>query len=163
MIRKAIPGHPGYEADSAGNIWSVASNWRGYGKRILTAKIWRDEYVVVTVGRSLYTVHGLVCRAFHGPKPRGKQVRHLDGVRANNRPENLQWGTAKENADDRRRHGRTRYGTRLPWAKLDPAAVRGIRHWLGQGREQQDVADLYGIHPSTVSQIKRQVTWREVP
>ena len=43
-------------------------------------------------------VHRLVCEAFHGAAPDGmKYVLHLDEDAHNNRPENLRWGTQKEN------------------------------------------------------------------
>ena len=43
-------------------------------------------------------VHQLVCEAFHGPKPfLDAVVIHLDEDAHNNRPENLKWGTQKEN------------------------------------------------------------------
>ena len=43
-------------------------------------------------------VHQLVCEAFHGPKPfEGAVVIHIDENALNNRPENLRWGTQKEN------------------------------------------------------------------
>jgi hypothetical protein len=43
-------------------------------------------------------VHQAVCEAFHGPKPfEGAVVIHRDENGLNNRPENLKWGTQKEN------------------------------------------------------------------
>jgi len=43
-------------------------------------------------------VHRLVCEAFHGPAPFQRAVViHLDEDAHNNRPENLKWGTQKEN------------------------------------------------------------------
>ena len=52
-------------------------------------------------------VHRLVCEAFHGPAPEGKPyVLHWDGNPANNQPENLRWGSLKENSSDTLRHGR---------------------------------------------------------
>ena len=43
-------------------------------------------------------VHQLVCEAFHGPKPFDDAVViHKDENAHNNRPENLKWGTQKEN------------------------------------------------------------------
>lgn len=43
-------------------------------------------------------VHQLVCEAFHGPRPfEGAVVMHKDEDALNNRPENLAWGTMKEN------------------------------------------------------------------
>ena len=46
----------------------------------------------------VYKVHRMVCEAFHGPAPAGAPVcMHLDENSANNRPDNLKWGTQKEN------------------------------------------------------------------
>jgi hypothetical protein len=43
-------------------------------------------------------VHRLVCEAFHGPPPFDRAVViHIDENALNNRPENLRWGTQKEN------------------------------------------------------------------
>ncbi len=43
-------------------------------------------------------VHRAVCEAFHGPAPSPNSVvLHLDENALNNRPENLRWGTQKEN------------------------------------------------------------------
>ena len=43
-------------------------------------------------------VHQLVCEAFHGPKPfDGAVVIHKNEDAHDNRPENLKWGTQKEN------------------------------------------------------------------
>jgi hypothetical protein len=39
------------------------------------------------------------------------EVRHLDGNKDNPHADNLAWGTRKENADDRERHGRTSRGS----------------------------------------------------
>lgn len=166
-MRRPIPGHAGYEADSDGNIWSVASNWRGYGTRILKTKEWKDGYLVVhlnvVVGKKHpFTVHTLVCSAFRGPRPKGKQCRHLDGVKINNHWKNLQWGTAKENADDRRIHGTHRVGIDCPWTKLNPDSVRHIRRLLDDGMEQAVIGALYGVTQSAVSLIKLGKNWKEV-
>lgn len=51
-------------------------------------------------------VHRLVLEAFVGPCPgEGFMCRHLNGNPADNRVENLAWGTALENAQDVIRHG----------------------------------------------------------
>lgn len=43
-------------------------------------------------------VHRLVCEAFHGPPPFPRAVViHADENALNNKPENLRWGTQKEN------------------------------------------------------------------
>jgi hypothetical protein len=55
-----------------------------------------------------YQVHALVCETFHGPRPDGCEVRHLDGNELNNHADNLAWGTRAENISDQVRHGNHR-------------------------------------------------------
>lgn len=57
-------------------------------------------------------VHVLVCEAFHGDRPEGQQVRHLNGISTDNRAENLAWGTQSENMIDRVLHGRDQFASR---------------------------------------------------
>lgn len=100
--------------------------------RILQLGISSNGYVSAnltnaTVLRKYFHVHTLVAAAFIGPRPDGKQVAHGDGCKTNNRPENLRYVTAKENAADRERHGRTRRGDKSGRAKLTEAIVREIR------------------------------------
>lgn len=70
-----------------------------YGVTLKASKTARHTY------KGLYNkffgnlkVHRLVCEAFHGPPPEGKTyVLHLDEDAHNNKPENLRWGSQKEN------------------------------------------------------------------
>lgn len=62
-------------------------------------------------------VHRAVCEAFHGPPPSADAVViHIDENAHNNRPENLKWGTQKENLNMpkikayQRRVARTKFG-----------------------------------------------------
>lgn len=55
--RKPIPSCPGYEADDAGLIWSVAQNWRGYGPRPLVTAPDRNGYPKVRVQRGERWAH----------------------------------------------------------------------------------------------------------
>lgn len=50
-------------------------------------------------------VHRLVLRAFVGEPPAGMVCLHWNGVHADNRMENLRWGTPLENIQDAYRHG----------------------------------------------------------
>lgn len=113
-LAKAIPGYPNYAADPNGTIWAM-TGWRGFEARELGTSPDRNGYLKVRliVGnrRVQRTVHGLVCLTFHGPKPTQPtqhEVRHLNGIRNDNRLSNLAWGTRSENAQDRKLHGTCR-------------------------------------------------------
>ena len=56
------------------------------------------KYLGTTYRKKNYKIHTLVCEAFHGPKPsEDSVVVHLNENGLDNRPENLKWGTQKEN------------------------------------------------------------------
>lgn len=48
-------------------------------------------------GHKTLKVHRLVCEAFNGPPDDGQVCMHLNEDSSDNRPENLAWGTQKQN------------------------------------------------------------------
>lgn len=128
----------------SGRVRSPNPSKRGY----TLINFWRDGKVVA---RSL---HVLVADAFHGPRPYGMQIRHLDGNPRNNRPSNLAYGTGRENARDRLDHGRNPHGERNGFAKLPDVAVRVVRAAYAAGVASQDqLADLFGMSQAQIHNI----------
>lgn len=107
-----IPGYEGwYKVTSDGQVWSEERVVAGRKlKSRLLSQTLSDGYMLVTLCRNGHrtttAVHRLVALAFLGEKPEGQEVRHLDGNRANNRVENLAYGTRLENRADRTVHGK---------------------------------------------------------
>ena len=64
-----------------------------------SVNLWRDNKM------KRRQVHTLVMEAFVGPRPKGCEVRHLDGDPTRSELSNLAWGTKSENNFDRVRHG----------------------------------------------------------
>lgn len=100
-----IPNCEGYEASSEGRIRStprtvIRSNGRPHkvqGK-VLSQNPNHNGYICVQIGRKSLLAHRLICEAFHGtPEPGQTDVNHKDGVRDNNRPDNLEWATRSHN------------------------------------------------------------------
>ena len=56
-------------------------------------------------GMKKHYIHLLILRAFRGNKKEGQESRYLDGNNQNNHINNLEWGTKKDNANDKRKHG----------------------------------------------------------
>jgi hypothetical protein len=96
-----------YEVGDDGSVWSTR-----FGKR-RRLKPYPDGrgYLAVILrrgGRShMFRVHRLVLESFVGPRPDGRECRHLDGDRVNNALTNLTWGTRAENNADKPRRYRT--------------------------------------------------------
>jgi len=159
---RPVPGYAGYEADGYGRIWSVASDWRGYGRRVLVPDPNASGYLSVRVCRDgkrvRRPVHTLVALAFHGLPQQGMQVRHLDGDKMNNCPSNLGWGTAKENALDRMVHGRTPCGDKNG-SRLHPERLaRGERNGTHTHPERRARGTRQGsakVNESAVIEIRR--------
>jgi hypothetical protein len=108
------------------------------------------------------TVHVVVCEAFHGPRPVGFQCAHLDGVKENNRADNLSWVTAKENAFHRRAHGTANRGDNAHQAILSEKDIPQIRARYGAGETCRVIAKDFGVHPSTIHKACRGKNWAGV-
>jgi hypothetical protein len=136
-----IPGFTGYEVDEQGNIWSVSHNWRGYGKRKLTPFVDKYGYykVRMTIDGTRYKrpIHRLVCFAYHGKPTEDKNiVRHLNGVKSDNRPGNLCWGTQQENEQDSVRLKEKASGDRNGAVKYSDKVSKGVKRFLKQHPEK---------------------------
>jgi DNA-binding XRE family transcriptional regulator len=108
-----------------------------------------------------FIVHQVVCTLFHGPKPfPGAQVRHLNGVKTDNRASNLKWGTPVENAADRKIHGTNNEGEEHAQAKLTWERVREIREvYATSGLTLRKLAARYGVHATTLAHVLDGRTW----
>jgi len=108
-----------------------------------------------------FYVHIAVCLAAHGPKPTPKhRVRHLDGDPLNNRPENLRWGTQRENCQDTVRHGRSTRGHKNSQTVLTEASVIEIRRRCFRGDTQGEVSRDFNVCQGTVSAIMCGRSWQ---
>lgn len=99
---RRVPSSPDYLVSSHGRVASFNPRWKR--PRFLRGHVATNGYRMVYVGK-VRTLHGVVAEAFHGPRPDGMQIRHLDGDKTNNRASNLTYGTASENAIDSVEHG----------------------------------------------------------
>jgi hypothetical protein len=66
---------------------------------ITSGSLASDKYMVFkTPAKKSRRVHNVICTAFHGPKPTSTHVvNHIDFNKSNNKPENLEWVTQREN------------------------------------------------------------------
>ena len=114
---RPIPDFVGYyEASNLGRVRSVdrvISTKRGNQvfRRggLLSQRRLSHGYIIVMMSKECQyqnqLVHRLVLLAFRGEPLEGAECRHLNGVRSDNRLENLVWGTHSENSIDQVVHG----------------------------------------------------------
>lgn len=90
-----------YQVSDQGRVMSVK-------RRILMRPQPDRGYLYVTLSKGgkpkRFGIHQLVLRAFDGECPPGHESRHLNGIRSDNRRENLRWATHLVNIRDKRQH-----------------------------------------------------------
>ncbi len=157
-ILAPIPSQPGYLAGSDGHIYSTRHRFGVAPPRQMDERPTHDGYLRVRVSRGVHgkthsiAVAVLVAEAFLGARPTSAhQVRHLNGRRQDNRPANLAYGTAKENAADRESHGNTVRGLANNKARYTDEEIRAAIRMRTAGVRQSDVARKYGVSDSTVA------------
>lgn len=167
-----VPGSGGmYEVSDQGQVRSWM-NGRHPGRRDIP-KILKtpcnpvNGYPTVGIhllsGRKTRTVHALVCEVFLGPKPEGMEVRHLNGVRDDNRLVNLAYGTPLENALDKQKHGNQTFGEQHPASKLDHLQVKAIRALRNTGEfSYRDLSIIFKVSISGVRGVINGESWKEI-
>ena len=106
-------------------------------------------------------VHQLVLEAFVGPRPPGTESAHGPAGPSVNRPSNLRWATSKENTADIIAAGNMPMGERHYTARLTAVDVLAIRDLKGK-RHYRDLAEDYGVAPTTIRGILNGYNWKHV-
>lgn len=166
---KNLPSHPRYEVSSEGRVRSAPftdASGRPRKERMLKPSPTTDGYLRANLwvaGRAVHPlIHRLVHLAFHGPIPAGFEVNHLNGDRADNRPENLNSLSHGDNV----RHSRDTLGALYATygnAKIGVAEIREIDALLRGGvLSDRAIARIYGLCKASVWNIKRGRTWAHI-
>jgi len=131
---KTIPGFPLYSVSSSGKVKGPrGKNLRGRPKAdgYLRVNLYNKSCVPITL-----SIHRLVLMAFRGASV--LQSRHLNGIRTDNRLENLDYGTCEDQYKDKIAHGTNRY-------KLSTEAVAAIKHGRLLGVSAKELAGYFKV------------------
>lgn len=158
-----------YQVSNIGRVKSLKND----KYRILNPSIWdspKGGYcVVVLYDKELKTkkfrVHRLVAKAFLKANTDLPQVNHIDGVKTNNRVENLEFCTQKENV----RHAfalglrGNKPGEDSANHKLTNIEVMAIRvMYATKVYTQNALAEMFGVTFSNVWRIVHRKTWKHL-
>jgi hypothetical protein len=119
-IWKDINGFEGYyKVSNKGNVFSVRRN-----KKLSTCishKGYHETHLSLKGKRRKFKIHRLVANAFI-PNPENlSQIDHIDNDKSNNRVENLQWITNKQNNQKKwdEGFGRNQFGAKKEVKKIN--------------------------------------------
>lgn len=165
---RKIPGYEGlYEVSNDGRVrsWKNGSWGRAGKPKELSQNITETGYPMLSLCRDgvprKVTVHRLVTEAFISNPENKPCINHLDGDRANNHVNNLEWCTYAENnqhaydtgAADRRGEGQ-------PRSILTEREVIEIREkYVPRVVTQADLAKEYNVSRSAICSIVNRHCW----
>lgn len=172
-IWKDVVGFEGYyQVSNLGRVRSVDriilyKNGRQsfYKGQILKPRIARHGYYQLVLRepsvKKSFTVHLVVAPAFLGDRPKGFHVNHIDGDKLNNRVENLEYCSPKDNTHHAFRLGLcdTRIGDNHHGAKLRDSDIPVIRDRVLQGHTHKAIAEDYGVCAATISHVVAGRNW----
>lgn len=163
---REIEGFPGYRVSNHGRVESTRT---GSPKIMVPVAIGgRHRHLTVKLSRGArgteqkWQIHRLVMRAFAGESE--LQVNHIDGNPTNNRLENLEYVTCRENVLHARRTGLHTWrptGSKHGRSKITEQDVTAILESLAT-ETAASIARRYGLTKGSVLRIKSGHGWSHV-
>lgn len=162
-IWKEVEGYNGlYFVSNLGNVKSLC-----YSKsRILKPYTHRDGYLLVVFcnknKRKTLKIHRLVAMGFIPNLENKLQVNHINGIKTDNRVENLEWCTRLENI----RHSwqnelsKSKKGEEHFGSKLVDSQVLEIRQNIHISSYK--LAEIYGVSRQTIDRVKKKILWKHL-
>lgn len=160
---KVVPSKPYFSVSSEGEVmWNTT-------KRVLSPFKDKDGYLRVTYrsgGKSYHVApHRAVAEVFvkNSNPEKYKIVNHINSIREDNRPTNLEWTDSSGNRNHCQFVGNHNVtGEDHSQAVIDLQTASKICELLSLGVRQVDISTLLGVERHIVSNIKHGKSWREV-
>lgn len=156
-----LPRDDRYEVSDLGRVRSWASKGRNSHTRAQQPRVLKQAngskgYLAVFPGGRFQLVHRMVLETFRGPCPDGMLACHGNGVRTDNRLENLRWDTPEANCADELLHGTSNRGMANNTAKLTESDVLYIRR---SPEATSVLARRFGVTRVHIQGIRKRKTW----
>jgi len=155
-------GFPEYEVSSLGNVRRIKKSFGTRPFRQLNPWVMKNGYQQVALStpekKKFFLVHRLVFESFNGLCT-GLDVCHNNGIRVDNRLENLRFDTRKGNMSDIYKHDTHIRGERCGTNKYKTEQIVAFRKDLENGMSVASAARKNQIHRSTAHGIKNKQSW----
>ena len=107
-------------------------------------------------------VHQFLAVMYFGEKCIGLQVNHIDGNKMNNKKDNLEVITQKENLKHQFDFGMMAKGSANGKAKLSEFEVLEIRNMRKNGTTISEIAKEYNVSRKCISEAVKRKTWKHI-
>jgi len=162
-IWKDVTGFPSYQVSNLGRAKQLGKPHSKYNQdKILKLHDTRKYYGITLFSKSgskQVSIHRLIAVEFI-PNPENKpQVNHKNGIKLDNRPENLEWVTSKENMVHAVATGlHNMRGEKSTSAKLSKKQALKIKS-LRYKTSSMVLAKKYNVDRTTIWKIQKRITW----
>ena len=116
-------------------------------------------YPRVTIAGKKYFVHKLVAEKFVPNPLKKEQVNHKNGIKTDNRVENLEWVTNQENRNHAMNFNLHLKGEACSWSKLTEKNVDFIRN--NKELSKKELAEKFKVSVFTIKSVLSYKSWKK--
>jgi len=151
-VWKSIEGYEDYEVSNLGRVKSFKVN----KEKIMKGSVNSLGYYRVKLSKNkkkkLFNVHVLMAKAFFNHIPNGNKglvVDHIDNNKLNNKLDNLQLISNRENSSKDKRNGTSKY-IGVSWKSKEKKwvaqiQIKGKETYLGRFTNEEEAAEAYQV------------------